>query len=44
MKAQMRWFLIGMGAASFALLLVFAFLAYQKPELLLDWVNLRYCG
>lgn len=20
------------------------FLAYQQPELLLDWVNVRYCG
>lgn len=44
MKAQTRWFIAGMGVALFAMLLVLAFLAYQKPELLLDWVNLRYCG
>lgn len=32
--------------AGFALvvLLALAFVAYQQPELLLDWVNLRYCG
>ena len=27
-----------------ALLLVLIFTAYQMPELLLDWANLRYCA
>ena len=31
-------------AALALLLLAILFLAYQQPELLLDWVNLRYCG
>jgi hypothetical protein len=26
------------------LLLAVIFMAYQRPELLLDWANLRYCG
>lgn len=44
MQAQTRWFLTGMAAALAILVLVVLFLAYQQPELLLDWVNLRYCG
>ena len=44
MKPHWRWLLIGLGAALALALLVLVFLAYQQPELLLDWVNLRYCG
>ncbi len=44
MKPHWRWLLIGLGAALALALLVLIFLAYQQPELLLDWVNLRYCG
>ncbi len=44
MKPRWRWLLIGLGAALALALLVLIFLAYQQPELLLDWVNLRYCG
>lgn len=44
MKAQWRWFLAGSGIAAAVILLVLAFVGYQRPELLLDWVNLRYCG
>ena len=44
MKPHWRWLLIGFGAALALALLVLIFLAYQQPELLLDWVNLRYCG
>lgn len=44
MTSQTRWFLTGMAAALALLLLAILFLAYQQPELLLDWVNLRYCG
>ena len=44
MKPHWRWFLAGLGAALFLGLLVVTFLAYQQPELLLDWANLRICG
>ncbi len=44
MKPHWRWFLTGVGVALAALLLAAIFAAYQMPELLLDWVNLRYCG
>ncbi len=44
MRPQLRWFLTGMALALALAAVVFAFLAYQRPELLLDWVNLRYCG
>jgi hypothetical protein len=40
----LRWFLTGVGAALTALLLALIFAAYQMPELLLDWANIRYCG
>jgi hypothetical protein len=39
-----RWFLGGVGVALTVLLLALIFAAYQMPELLLDWANLRYCG
>lgn len=44
MKTNWRWFLGGMGVALLVLLLALIFAAYQMPELLLDWANLRYCG
>jgi hypothetical protein len=44
MKPQWRWFLAGAGAALLLLLLAAIFMAYQMPELLLDWSNLSYCG
>lgn len=44
MKPQWRWFLAGVGLALAGVLLVFIFMAYQMPELLLDWTNLNYCG
>lgn len=40
----LRWFLAGVGAGAAILLLAWIFLAYQQPQLLLEWVNLRYCG
>ncbi len=43
-RPLLRGFLLGLAAALAALVLAAAFIAYQKPELLLDWVNLRYCG
>jgi len=43
-KANWRWFLGGVGVALFLLVLALIFAAYQMPELLLDWANLRYCG
>ena len=39
-----RAFLLGAGAALLVAALGLAFIAYQQPELLLDWMNLRYCG
>lgn len=44
MKPQWRWFVSGVAAALAIVLLVLIFVAYQSPELLLDWANLRYCG
>ncbi|MGB8546449.1 MAG: hypothetical protein WCD32_14110, partial [Azonexus sp.] len=44
MSPRLRWFLTGVGAALTALLLALIFAAYQMPELLLDWANIRYCG
>jgi hypothetical protein len=41
---QWRCFLAGVGAALAALLLALIFMAYQMPELLIDWANIRYCG
>lgn len=43
-KPNWRWFLGGVGVALVVLLLALIFTAYQMPELLLDWANLRYCG
>lgn len=44
MIPRLRWFLGGVGATLAALLLALIFMAYQMPELLLDWVNIPYCG
>jgi hypothetical protein len=33
-----------LGAIVLAALVVLAFVGYRQPELLLDYVNLRYCG
>ncbi len=44
MSPHWRYFLAGIAAALAIALLILIFLAYQQPELLLDWVNLRYCG
>lgn len=44
MKAQWRWFLGGVAAALAIIVLALIFMAYQSPELLIDWANLRYCG
>lgn len=39
-----QWFLAGAGCAVGLLILLLLFAAYQMPELLLDWTNLRYCS
>lgn len=44
MSQGWRWFFAGIGLTLFAVLLIAIFLAYQMPELLIDWVNLRYCA
>jgi hypothetical protein len=43
-KPQWRWFLGGIAVALAVVLLGLIFIAYQQPELLLDWTNVRYCG
>ena len=40
----LRWFLTGVAVTLAIVLLALIFMAYQQPELLLDWANLRYCG
>lgn len=44
MKPQWRWFAGGVLITLGMIVLAMIFLAYQAPELLLDWANLRYCG
>jgi hypothetical protein len=44
MTPQWRWFIGGVAAALTLALLALIFIAYQQPELLLDWANVRYCG
>ena len=44
MTPQWRWFLACVGASLASLLLALIFMAYQMPELLIDWANIRYCG
>jgi hypothetical protein len=44
MTPQWRWFIGGVAAALMLALLALIFVAYQQPELLLDWANVRYCG
>lgn len=44
MKHVWRKLLLGLLAALGAGLLALIFAAYQMPELLLDWANLRFCG
>lgn len=39
-----HWFVAGALAAVLLVALAAGFVAYQSPELLLDWANLRYCG
>lgn len=38
----MLWAAVGI--AALVALAALAFLGYRQPELLLDYVNLRYCG
>lgn len=42
--SRRRRLLLGMGLVLLAVLLALAFVGYRQPELLLDYVNLRYCG
>jgi len=44
MKPAWRGFVAGALLSLFGGLLALLFMAYQMPELLLDWANLRYCG
>lgn len=44
MKNVWRKVLLGLLAALGVGLLALIFAAYQMPELLLDWANLRFCG
>ena len=44
MKPHWRWFLAGAGAMLLIAVLALIFMAYQMPELLLDWSNIAYCG
>lgn len=44
MKPGWRRFLAGVGVALALSVLALLFMAYQMPEMLLDWANLRYCG
>jgi len=42
--AKRRLFWLVLGAVLLTALAALAFLGYRQPELLLDYVNLRYCG
>ncbi len=41
-KRKRLWMAVGI--AALVALAALAFLGYRQPELLLDYVNLRYCG
>lgn len=43
-RSPRYWFLAGMAVAVAVTLLAVLFLTYRQPALLLDFVNLRYCG
>ena len=43
-QSALRTLLLGLGVTLAAALLALAFVGYLQPELLLDYVNLRYCG
>jgi len=43
-KPHWKPLLAGAGIAALLILLALIFMAYQMPELLLDWANLNYCG
>ena len=40
----MRSFLIGAGLVLLGAALAVGFLAYRQPDLLLETINVRYCG
>ena len=44
MSKGWHWFFIGVALTLAIVLLAAIFLAYQMPELLIDWANLRYCA
>lgn len=44
MKAPWKQLLAGAAVAALLILLALIFMAYQMPELLLDWASLNYCG
>lgn len=44
MSQGLRWFLSGVAVTLLIVVLASIFMAYQMPELLLDWANLRYCS
>ncbi len=44
MSNRLRSFLIGGAVTLVIVVLASIFMAYQMPELLVDWANLRYCG
>jgi hypothetical protein len=41
-KRKVIWLLLG--AVAVTALAALAFLGYQQPDLLFDYINLRYCG
>ena len=44
MSERWKWFWGGVGIALLLVVLALLFIAYQRPEMLLDWANIRYCG
>ncbi len=44
MSERWKWFWGGVGLALLLVVLALLFVAYQRPEMLLDWANIRYCG
>ena len=43
-RVRARWVVWAFGVLTMAMIVALALVAYRQPELLLNFMNLRYCG